>query len=82
MSNRINELIKMSGDLQKSLNVNLELLNLTMEETLKEAPASEKHLVEKAIFTTKNAIELAKLGKQSEANELIKNLQNECSNKK
>lgn len=73
---QLNQLSKMAVESSKQLDSQLDLLNETIAETLRQADDSEKSEIEKIQALTTKAINLAKMGKADQVNDLINNFKN------
>lgn len=69
------QLIRLSKESSKKLNLELAILDETFGETLKGAPETDKSEIEKLRGMSQRAIALAKAGKTEEANAVIKQYQ-------
>lgn len=71
----LKQLIEISKQTTKKLNVELEILDKTLDETIKQVPDEQKSEVEKIKGNAQRVFALMKKGKIKEANELIKTMQ-------
>ncbi|AHK11387.1 hypothetical protein F132_41 [Flavobacterium sp. phage 1/32] len=73
----LDSLIKLSEQNRKQMELELAKFDKVFEEVIKGVPEDQKGQIEKVKIISNKAIQLAKEGRQEEANELIKTIQNE-----
>lgn len=78
----LQELLKMSQQNQKQLDLNVKIFDQTFGEVLKNAPVEDVGVLEKMRILTTKAINLAKEGKQTEAQDVLNQIKNECKSSK
>lgn len=72
----LKELSRLALDASKQLNSQINLLGDVLNEKIKEAPKEDKSKVEELKILMTKSINLAKQGKSTEADSLIKNFRN------
>ena len=80
--NNLKQLQEMAKESGKKLNLELRIFDETMAEAIKGAPSTDKNAIEQIKGLSQKAINLAKNGKVKEAQELIKDFNNERKNNK
>lgn len=72
----IQQLLNLSKQASSQINLQVQILDTTFSDLLKNLPQDEANEVDKLKALTQKAINLAKQGKAEEAQELIRNYQN------
>jgi len=75
-SNNLNQLLQLSQEMSKKLDVEMRIFDETFNETIRNAPDEDKAAVEELKGLSQKAIALAKEGKVNEANKIINDYQN------
>lgn len=79
---QIQGLIELSRKAKEDMNRQLDILDGTFSELVKKLPKEEADQVDRLKGYTQRAINLAKKGKQEEANDIISKIRNEYKNTK
>ncbi|WP_440881401.1 hypothetical protein [Tenacibaculum sp. C7A-26P2] len=72
----IQQLLNLSKKASSQINLQVQILDTTFSELLKNLPQDEANEIDKLKALTQKAISLAKQGKAEEAQEIIRNYQN------
>lgn len=78
---QIDQLLELSEKLSEKINIDIKLVEKLNDEMLKNVPEEQKGEIEKMVAIKNKALILAKEGKQEEAINIIKEMQNECKRK-
>lgn len=78
----LKDLLNLSEQNLKQMNLSVKIFERTFDTVLKNAPEQDKGVIEKMQILTKKALTLAKEGKQTEANEILNQIRNECKSNK
>lgn len=78
--NNLKQLQEMARESSKKLNLELRIFDETMAEAIKGAPEEHKKTIEEIKGLSQKAINLAKNGKVKEAQQIIKDFNNERKN--
>ena len=82
MNEYLQQLIELSKQNSKQIEIDLKIFESTFDGVLKNAPDKDRDVLEKMNALTKKAIILAKDGKTNEANEILNQIKNECKSNK
>ena len=81
-NSNLKQLQEMAKESSKKLNLELRIFDETMAEAIKGVPDSEKQIVEQVKGLSQRAINLAKNGKIEQAQQIIKDFNNERKDNK
>jgi hypothetical protein len=79
---QITQLQGLSKTLTEKVNVDMNIMNLTISGVMDGVPEKDRGEIEKLNANINKIITLSKQGRQTEVQQIINSLQNECKNKK